>query len=161
MSNYKERIEKLSSITGHSLNANDRFVVSSLQSTQSDMLAEIEAKKGLLQFLNEQEEAVEAELKTQLELDATYLEELKGEVEAIQQKSKILTAYISVIKSDEFIINKMNTEAILYNQKCRANIMPLVERSHLVRQEFNQVKELYNRYMELVQKTTTHIAPPH
>lgn len=161
MSNYKERIEKLSSITGHSLNVNERFVVSSLQSTQSDMLAELEAKKNLLQFLNEQEEAVTAELRTQLELDATYLEELKGEVEAIQQKSKILTAYIGVIKSDEFVINKMNTEAILYNQECRSKIMPLVERSHSVRSDFNEAKGLHNKYLELVQKTNTLIAPPH
>lgn len=161
MISYKEKLEKLCLATGQLLNVNDRFVVSSLESKQSDLIAEIEAKKNLLQSLKDQDEAATAELEAEAENDAAYHDELRDTVEATKQKSKILEAYISAMSTEEFAINKINLEAKFHINEYWIKIKPLIESLRTIQTELCELKQLHQEYLDGAHKIDAEIESPH
>lgn len=146
---YKEQIEKLCELTGLSLNPSVRFAEIIRENELAELKREVEAKKQLLETLEEQNDSAKIQLETQEESNISYLEALKDDIKALKQKSKILTTYFSYIGTDEFVINKLKVDGDHYCKDFWLNLKPILDKARLVAEDLKKIDEMKKNCEEL------------
>lgn len=122
---------------------------------------EIETKRKVLEALKELEEGYKLKLDSKKRLRENCISTLEDQVTALKTKSNILTDYIGVLGSHDFLINRQHSEIEEYNKDFFAKLKQITDKTRNLMEDYYKMKKLEERCEDLKQRTSTLMAPAH
>lgn len=147
--NFKDVMETINSITGHSSCAFERSSLKKTENEIEDLKIEVDALKQIIHSLDEQFESNNAELEAQLEIEKSHTQSLMEDVAAIDSKSQILEAYIGVLKTEDFKFNLAKNHCAEYIREFWAELKYLSDQGCEIKQRVVRLKELQEKCLGL------------
>lgn len=153
--------EKLSTLAGEPRDFIERNQIGSLRYDVEFLSNEIKAKRQVLDFLDEHEKSLRVEYEAEIRYDASKKETLYADIETMKGRSEILLNYVRVMSTEEFKINKMARENTEYFQTFWLKLKEFTEKSKQLSSDLEQLKEMYNKCLQLKHQANGLMAPSH
>lgn len=153
MSTIRDKIDRLSAITGYTVNPYEKSALIILENEINDIVEDNQAKKDVLRTLDGQLEASKAELRIQKDQYERFLGEIHDDVDKSKQKSNILKQYIATVESsDDFAINKLKSDCDNHVKEFWQKLKPIHDRATALRDELVALRDLQTKCDELRQQ---------
>lgn len=153
MPDILEKINKLASLGGYSLNPNDIISKSLIESDILEQQSLLNALRSTIELLQIQLTAVQTESESQAGLTDDVINQAPEEVEKAKKKSLILKQFIhSIVEDDEFILNKLTRENRSANEFYYKNMQPLKDQARQIESQLKELVDLQKRCDALKQK---------
>lgn len=153
MPNAGKLVEKINDMLGINLNCYDRSLLIDYNNAIENLEADIQTKKQILSYLNDQLDTYKSEYNAKAELDSQYLKLIVEETQAMKSKNDILKAYFGLVTSEEFSINKIKCEIEDNAKQFWLKMKPFMDCSKEIEQDLDKLRELVRNLNELESQT--------
>lgn len=157
MYHYQAKIAEIEATTGLADHAG-RISRKKAQEELEELMEERDYLKQVLQYYEEMEFSAKDAYEAQVQIANSSMESIENEVKNTKEKSEILVAYMGVMRTDEFVINRLKTEMDQYREDFWNKLQPIYRKRRQISEQLELLKMKHDEWSDLQKKTNVSMA---